>query len=739
MANHFHLLATELLEKLLAYLNFDDFISLRSTQRSLLKRLSSETLCKAIIDRESSHSNEAKLAQQGRISYAEAVHRNAVRKEAFRSARPFSVAVLAFGNHYVYREGVLCYCRGEVVRLFKVQENQTETVIDVRRLLQGASLGQLPGVTNRTIHEAKALLNEPFAIEILQYHAGVVSFLVVSESKSSLITINTTATSTKDAHRLLAMEFGLYPGSILRGPASRPGMKVMVTPKMMYYVCAHRNPYTSEYGWAMYFKPFGRSESDELPHLRDLFRTWPGQSVAFKIHDGDMFPIDDLESCSNNSAPAKLEFVRIWRPHPVAKPEINTLWSDLTLQEDEKTGELMISEYRSLPVGERQSMHINARYDLQPLCFPPSFDPDLEEQDLPHKLIVGLSAGELATRYFKTFSQADRPPGPAPHETTYPNSFDTRYRTYNLSCNASLTVGFAKIVSGDPEHNQVNSKIRFSVSAQKRHGDGRNDRNTTAGAINSSDSDRNRVKSSRIFIWPPANAPRALLDLLDPFPDRECALRAQSDEGSLVYMIGPKNTNWVPQHRESGLQVGDSVFLKRDIEAIQNAQTLSLADEASLKRDSNQSDSVSLDSRNDAGQSNVQDTTMQNAKESGDDHIECSHPSKEILHGTHDRSKYEDHAIILINFDPSIKLPGLERIRLRPSAGVVDDSGADKFVAHITEQLADQSLGSAQKKAKGVGGTLGASSTDDRGDQTSWFREEPAMWRNVRRGFEIEY
>jgi len=100
--------------------------------------------------------------------------------------------------------------------------------------------------------------------------------------------------------------------------------------------------------------------------MRNLFRTWPGQSIVFKIHKGYLyilsnqsevaavpttgkrlindddgnsyyqcywFPVDDLtidrardpeDPRAFNPTPSMMNMIRIWRPNPRAEPDLKT-------------------------------------------------------------------------------------------------------------------------------------------------------------------------------------------------------------------------------------------------------------------------------------------------------------------------------------------------------------------------------------------------------------------------------
>lgn len=82
------------------------------------------------------YSKEGQLAEKGLISYSTALLRASLRKEAFALAKPHSAVTIAYGNSYLYQDGVLCYFRENIIRILEVHKtSETETVIDLKCLL----------------------------------------------------------------------------------------------------------------------------------------------------------------------------------------------------------------------------------------------------------------------------------------------------------------------------------------------------------------------------------------------------------------------------------------------------------------------------------------------------------------------------------------------------------------------------------------------------------------------------
>ena len=547
-------------------------------------------------------SKEGRLAETGSISYLTAFRRAAFRKAHFASARPLSAVLLGYGNTYKYEHGVLCYSRGDIIRILDVHDlSQTEIVVDVRKLLLSPLIDgyYTEDPDEDWIREHLIDDDYPFALEIMQCQNGMLSFLVVNKCSSALIMVDvrTSIPSTKATRtRVRCVLQQAYPGNILRQRQDRLGMRVLQTSKIMYY--AHVVQGERHLEWTMYSNILDDKITGDFVSLRDLFGTWPFKSIVFKMHEGYMyilsnqselalsssrsdesieevdgnsyylcyrFPLDDRRNTPDSEVPLEVEFVRVWRRRPRAERQLindGTDKVDLILHEDETTGTLVIVEdrkdledwsYRFNPFGD------GGAYEFQPFKFSSDHLEKPENFVAETPSAVRICAQQGIRLRIETFGESDRLPSQPGHKYSGLSPWVMKHRTYNPSCDSFLGIIFD--VPEDALHQQMHIRIgtRKRVSPVVE----------TTGHVSSrlqqeameahTDQYQEQFKDCDAQVWPPLNAPTALLNLLNPFPDRDCNLRAESDERSIIYMIGPKEGEWIPKQFPRKVEVGDEV------------------------------------------------------------------------------------------------------------------------------------------------------------------------------------
>ena len=111
-----------------------------------------------------------------------------------------------------------------------------------------------------------------------------------------------------------------------------------------------------------------------------------------------------------------------------------------------------------------------------------------------------------------------------------------KYRAYNLGCHSFLDLFFHDKI----HHHRLSSLGQLIHDNQQVHIEiGSRTRaspvNEETGLLTSQE----RFIDGEIQTWPLPNAPDALNQLLNPYTSRHCDLRADSDERSIVYMVGP--------------------------------------------------------------------------------------------------------------------------------------------------------------------------------------------------------
>ncbi|MCJ1458697.1 hypothetical protein MMC28_009071 [Mycoblastus sanguinarius] len=626
--------------------------------------------------------------------------------------------VLSYGDSSLYQEGVLCYVRGTTIRVLKVHEaGNTELVIDIKKLLlQGTKKWSAYYPYIQKFAAAR------FAVEILQCQGGMLSMLIASRGTrasggtrvsrgpgassgtSYLIVVDIRTDlpkkeETQERVRLVIQ--GAWPGTLLEG--SRPGIKIRHTSNLLYYIS---NQETSPHReWAIHFHKYALNSSVGMPAM---ICTWPGQSVVFKIHGGFLyilsnqsavgaflpfldgfepleeddgesyyqcyrFPVDNVETYPGPpryNVPLLMEQIRVWRRQPQAEPSDNTSWADLTLHEDESTGKLVVVESRQHRGPE--SGAVSGTYEFQPLAFP---ERRMLDSTQPSCFIVG-SSGDSVICPLHTLGKKDRPYDKPPHDHRRYDRANTKYRAYNLGCNAFLDVTFderddsiSDSAGHSPQHVHFHIGSRTPASPLNKktgllHGfSPKNAKSLPFEASEKTFDDRG------IKVWPPVNAPESLLQLLNPFHDCESDIHVESDERSVIYIVG-----LVKQ------EDGNSYLDKR--KSVKNR-------------------------RNENSAPKTEDTTCDTTR--------------------------EDHAIILVSFDSGIDYPGLRKMSFDP------DEAEDPVIA-ITGQKAEGSLGPADKgKGKEKVALNQEVGREGQGSEEDWFRIERAMWMDIGKGFQFSY
>lgn len=273
--------------------------------------------------------------------YARAFRRLIKRRQAIRTAAPFTAAIVAVAESWIYSAGVLCYLQERTtLRVLDLHASaSTETVVDVRGLLCDA--------------EAKTCRVRPrkSKLLLLHYAAGLVTCLYRRSSQSRLVVIDVAK------RRLVSMS-----------PVLESTYKIFVRNDADYlYYGTH-----SEMGedgfrrWVlMSYDIQGDNWLEHKIHLMDIVGSDIGQNICFEIIDGKFyglsnqtsFEADELDWTSfyhcfrfsvrgpgpNNTERSDRE--RVWRRQHAEGP-IDDRWSFLKLTKSEETGQFQVLESR---------------------------------------------------------------------------------------------------------------------------------------------------------------------------------------------------------------------------------------------------------------------------------------------------------------------------------------------------------------------------------------------------------
>lgn len=310
-----------------------------------------------------------------------------------------------------------------------------------------------------------------------------------------------------------------------------------------------------------------------------------------------------------------------------------------------------------------------------------------------------------------------------PRLSPIPSAEETlKYRAYNPSCHSVLDLFLRENIhnhrlnTSDPPihppqrvHIEIGSRTRASPIDEE------------TGLL----APQERFIDGVVQTWPPPNAPDALNQLLNPFSDRHCDLRADSDERSIVYMVGPVDGQPRRKPMKKGLKfnIGDLTSDEPGgfkVGDVFKGEGLSGAPMGSGERILRYWPAEELE--NGAITDSVQEIPVTESMRLQEEDVEGQTQGDETAE---EDNAQEDNAIILVNFDARY-FRGFRRLRLGPHT---DDDDVS-FVAHAlakerisVDEGRDKAPEGKVKEPEGKGKEPEANNAD-----RQWFRREPAMY-----------
>ena len=324
---------------------------------------------------------EARITQR----YAFALRRLYRRRQAIRSAAPFSAAIIAVAESWLYANGTLCHVLERTLRVLDLHKSGgEETVIDVRALLDEA------------VAESRG--TRKYKLQILHYAEGIVSCLY---------------THSRPLVESWLIVFNVQKRELLTSLPLESSYKIFVRNDSEYlYFGTH-----SEFGedgfrrWALMGYDLQRRRwFEQKVHLIDMVGSDIGQSIAFEIIDKKFyglsnqasFEVDEVDWKSYYhcfrfpvDAPKPKETERsvkeqMWRRQHAEGP-IDDRWSFVRIIRDDRSPKkLHVLESRKEWLHGQSSGRRN--YYTTELVFPPSKEEDQGEDvssSTPHPNDVG--------------------------------------------------------------------------------------------------------------------------------------------------------------------------------------------------------------------------------------------------------------------------------------------------------------------------------------------------------------
>lgn len=296
--------------------------------------------------------------------YARAFRRLAKKRQAIKFAAPFTAAIVAVAESWLYVNGVLCYIQDCMLRVVDLHRSATEeTVVDIRCLL------------DETVVQSRGI--RKYRFQLLHYSQGIVSCLYTRYRP--------------DVESCLVV-FNIHQRKII--PASRPlesTNKIFVRNNDNFLYCGTHSAFAED-GFRRWVLIGYDVKAEQWFHrkvfLLDMVGSDIGQSISFDIVDGyfyglsnqTSFEIDEVDWTSyyhcfkfpvSHPEPEHIEKSTkdcMWRRQHAEGP-IDDRWSFLRLLKNEQHGKLQILESRREWLDRKSSAQ--RTYYTTDLYFPP--------------------------------------------------------------------------------------------------------------------------------------------------------------------------------------------------------------------------------------------------------------------------------------------------------------------------------------------------------------------------------
>ncbi|EEH06465.1 F-box domain-containing protein [Histoplasma capsulatum G186AR] len=544
-----------------------DYINLSFVNRQLYSLLKSDLTARKTVQLCISHTREGKLAAKGKITYIEALRRVYDVREAVATAQPYSACLVAYGESFLFNQGVLCYLdEGEIRTLDVHGAAREEQVVNVGAVLLGA--WRVPPDFNQGVQ-----------FSLLNYSHGIVAGLCeIAGLQPWLIVLDIREKSTSENRRLL----------FLKQLESSRRIFVRHNDLVLFYGTHSRFAEHGHHEWVIHgWDLVERRPLAERPvQLENFVGSEIGSSICFELHDNHFYAVSNANRFEDEEidwtsyyicirfpvqTPHNVEWRALWRRQHREGP-IHDMWTNISLQSDDATNQPLIIESRREWSGAGSKNY--RTYYMQPLSccktdfskqdglfqgkdsqtgrephssdesYSPGFPKYLSVRLLPDDPLTSALDGRSKPNYQPPKIRLRRNYHPEYDENELSSSMardfifaKTKYRTYNHSASA-----FIDLVNDNSESKQQIDRLRLRVGSRKRRNPIGED-----GLLHPPELDNQkepipnsdeRFESRGIKLWPPLNSHPELLSLLCP-PERCGDVDATSDERSMVYSTAP--------------------------------------------------------------------------------------------------------------------------------------------------------------------------------------------------------
>ncbi len=514
-----------------------------------------------------------------KASYRQQLGQIYSRREALRTAWPYSASILAYATSFTYHQGLLCYLSDGHIRLLDVHAcSRNERIIDA------AAIGQLTR-DSPALHRS----NGPSAkISLLGCTRDILvclaAFAELGESWLTVLDVRQSGnqTMTEEVHPL---------GRVMLRRHLNCTKKLFVRQdgSYLYYGTHSALGSTGHHEWMIQGIDLKEhSPVTEKPlQLVEFVGSELGSTACFEIHDGTFYAVTNQTSFETEEVDwtsyyhciqfrlddpePDLRPRRIWRRQHIEGP-INDSWLELSLRKDERTDELLLVECRREWLNGG-STNIRTYY-TQPLKMTPGDEVAVS---------FALPANDPLT---KTLDDSSKPNYEPPkkrirrychHEhpaSTAAQDFilaKTKYRAYDPACQAFIDI--VNDPAPRPGSVRPGDRLRLRIASRTQKSPLEPDPlkpghhllrpqvlDSLDEPIQSSEDD---FHDTEIHVWPSDDAPTELYDILSP-GGRVGQIEAIADERSIIYMTDPSPTlpggqgaliliNFDPTWRHEGL------------------------------------------------------------------------------------------------------------------------------------------------------------------------------------------
>ncbi|OKL62820.1 hypothetical protein UA08_01701 [Talaromyces atroroseus] len=268
-------------------IDLSDFNNLSKANRTLYNLLQNDLLAKRTIKRHVRYSKEAQLAFAGKISFRQAIGRLHDTRQAVAMAQPYSVAVLSYAKTFIYREGVLSYVTDNEIRVLDVHTaGRKEQVVDVQNVLRRV-------IPRFCQHEAESR-SAAAQLSFLHYSSGILAVLVeVGDPNAWLILLDVTPGGSKQPK-------GYKPGRLRFVTQLTCTRRLFVRHNSahLFYGVNSSVDASGELLWAVYWADLtrdNRAAVDTQPTVLDkLAGTELGHNVCFEIFDNHLYAVSNI-------------------------------------------------------------------------------------------------------------------------------------------------------------------------------------------------------------------------------------------------------------------------------------------------------------------------------------------------------------------------------------------------------------------------------------------------------------